>query len=259
MQAVSNPVLTTGDRSFQFGDGVFTTILVRHGEPELWPLHLARLQQGVARLGIREPDWAELSAQVRAAIQAPQQVIKVLISRGQAGRGYSPADVTGPAVYLTTAALPDFSHWQSAGIRLGLARLQLGCQPLLAGIKHNNRLEQVLLKQELASTDWDDLLVLDQRGFVTEAIAANLLFFRAGRWFTPRLDQAGVAGVMRARLMMCCSVEEVNWTLDELQGVEAICLCNALTAVVPVRQFLDRELAMPPVHQLQQELQCYAD
>lgn len=71
--------ITTGDRSFQFGDGIFTTIRVRAGVAEYWPLHLTRLQQGVTRLGFREPDWQQLSNQVQQAISAREQVILSLI------------------------------------------------------------------------------------------------------------------------------------------------------------------------------------
>lgn len=251
------PAITTGDRSFQFGDGIFTTIRVRAGVAEFWPQHLARLQQGVLRLGMTEPDWQQLTEQVKQAISAPEQVLKVVLSRGHAGRGYSPLGVTGPDIYISTAALPDYKQQQQQGIRLGLARLQLGCQPLLAGLKHNNRLEQVLLKQELATTDWDDLLVLDQRGFVTEAIAANVFFYRAGRWLTPVLDQAGVAGVMRQVLLEQLQAEQVQWTLDELQSIEALFCCNALCGVLPVHTFLDKPLPLAPVQQVQQELACY--
>ncbi|MEE2025698.1 aminodeoxychorismate lyase [Alkalimonas mucilaginosa] len=249
--------ITTGDRSFQFGDGIFTTIRVRAGVAEYWPLHLTRLQQGVTRLGFREPDWQQLSNQVQQAISAREQVIKVVISRGHAGRGYSPAAVSGPDIYISTAGLPDYQRQQQLGIGLGLARLQLGCQPLLAGIKHNNRLEQVLLKQELAGTCFDDLLVLDQRGFVTEAIAANVFFYRDGRWFTPLLDQAGVAGVMRQVLQQQLQAELVQWPLDKLQGIEALFCCNALCGVLPVHTFAEKPLQLAPVRQVQQELACY--
>lgn len=247
---------SVGDRSFQFGDGIFSTIKVSDGQPELWPLHLSRLQAGVERLAMPAPDWQALTKNVQQAVTAKHQVVKVLISRGHAGRGYSPAGVAGPDVFITTAELPDYRQWQQQGIQLGLARLQLACQPALAGLKHNNRLEQVLLKQELAMTDWDDLLVLDQQGVITEAIAANLFFYCQQQWFTPQLQRAGVAGVMRAHVMTKLTTQEVNWTLPDLKQVEAIFVCNALCGVVPVRQFQHRTMDIAAVKRLQQELLC---
>jgi 4-amino-4-deoxychorismate lyase len=256
---VISVLLTTpsvGDRSFQFGDGLFSTIRVSEGRPELWALHLSRLQEGVERLGIAAPNWQQLTEVVQQAVTAQTQVLKVIISRGHAGRGYSPTDVDGPDIYISTAPMPDYQPWQQQGIRLGVATLQLACQPALAGLKHNNRLEQVLLKQELAATKWDDLLVLDQLGYITEATAANVFFYRQQQWYTPQLQRAGVAGVMRAHLMAQLTVHEVNWTLSELEQVDAIFICNALCGIVPVRQLQHRNLDIAAVQQLQQELVC---
>ncbi len=85
----------------------------------LWDLHLQRLVSGAKALLINEFDTDELTAKVQQAISAPDQVIKVLISRGQAGRGYSPQGIESPCCYISTAALPDYSNWQQQGIRLG--------------------------------------------------------------------------------------------------------------------------------------------
>ncbi|MCA1930717.1 aminodeoxychorismate lyase [Rheinheimera sp.] len=225
------------DRSFQYGDGLFTTIKVKDGKAMLWDLHLQRLVEGAKRLLIHSFDVDELTSQVQQAISAPEQVVKVLISRGQSGRGYSPQGIESPCCYISTAALPDYSGWQTQGIRLGIADFKLAQQPALAGLKHNNRLEQVLIKAELIKTDVDELVVLDQSGAVIEVSAANLMFSKDGIWFTPYLDQAGVSGVMRQHILDQRSVSEGKFYLNDLQQAEAILICNALMGVVPVKQF----------------------
>jgi 4-amino-4-deoxychorismate lyase len=225
------------DRSFQYGDGLFTTIKVKAGQLSLWDLHLQRLVWGAKRLQIQHFDPAELTAQVQQAISAPEQVLKVLISRGLAGRGYSPQGISSPCCYISSAALPDYSNWQQQGIELGLAQFKLAQQPALAGLKHNNRLEQVLIKAELAHTDVDDLVVCDQQGWVTEVSAANLMFYLQGRWCTPLLDLAGVNGVMRQYLMQNRSVTEGRYSVEDLWQAEAMLICNALMGVVPVNTF----------------------
>jgi 4-amino-4-deoxychorismate lyase len=225
------------DRSFQYGDGLFTTIRVKGGKAMLWDLHLQRLVSGANALQIHSFDTDELTAQVQQAISAPDQVIKVLISRGQAGRGYSPQGIASPCCYISTAALPDYRNWQQQGICLGVADFKLAQQPALAGLKHNNRLEQVLIKAELAERDVDELVVLDQSDAVIEVSAANLMFCRNGQWYTPALDQAGVKGVMRQHLMAHLLVTEGNFGLADLQQADALLICNALMGVVPVKQF----------------------
>jgi 4-amino-4-deoxychorismate lyase len=225
------------DRSFQYGDGLFTTVRVKDGKAMLWDLHLQRLVSGAKALRIHSFDTDELTAKIQQAVSAPDQVIKVLISRGQAGRGYSPQGIESPCCYISTAALPDYSNWQQQGIRLGVADFKLAQQPALAGLKHNNRLEQVLIKAELAQSGVDELVVLDQNETVIEVSAANLMFCKKGQWFTPALGQAGVNGVMRQHLMAHLLVTEGNFGLAELQQADALLICNALMGVVPVKEF----------------------
>lgn len=225
------------DRSFHYGDGLFTTVRVKDGKAMLWDLHLQRLVEGAKGLLIHAFDVDELTAQVQQAISAPDQVIKVLISRGQAGRGYSPQGIELPCCYISTAALPDYSNWQQQGIRLGVADFKLAQQPALAGVKHNNRLEQVLIKAELAERDLDELMVLDHSGAVIEASAANLMFCKDRQWFTPQLDQAGVKGVMRQHLMAHLPVTEGRYSLADVKSCDALLICNALMGVVPVKEF----------------------
>lgn len=203
----------------------------------LWDLHLQRLVEGANRLCIAAFDTTELTIKVQQAISASEQVIKVLISRGQAGRGYSPVGISSACCYISTATLPDYSNWQQQGICLGAADLKLAQQPALAGLKHNNRLEQVLIKAELAASEFDELVVLDQSGAVIEGSAANLMFCKNGHWHTPKLDLAGVNGVMRQYLMSQRVVTEGRYQLIDLQQAEALLLCNALMGVVPVKVF----------------------
>ena len=244
------------DRSFNYGDGVFTTMLVRGGQLQLWPLHLSRLQLGAHRLGFGEVDWQKLQQDVFAAITSAHQVIKLLLSRGEGGRGYSPAGISQPHWYISQSAVPDYQAAREQGISIETAELALSVQPLLAGLKHNNRLEQVLLKQEQARRDVDDLLVLDQLGFVIEAISANVFIYRAGHWYTPELSRAGVAGVMREHLLSQTAVSLINWQQHDIKQVEAMFICNALMGIVPVRQWDLRTLDIKPVQQFIRQVAC---
>ena len=244
------------DRSFNYGDGIFSTMQVKAGHIQLWPLHLARLQYSANRLGFSVIDWASLEADVLAAITEDSQVIKVLISRGEGGRGYSCLDVGVPNIYISRAKLPNYSTWQQQGISLGIADLKLAIQPALAGIKHTSRLEQVLIKQQLAQSKFDELLVFNQLDYACEVSAANVFFYQQQQWYTPCLNQAGVAGVMRQHLMQQLAVKQVNWTVTQLANVESMFICNALMEIVPIQRFLLRTLDMAPVFSLIKRQLC---
>lgn len=243
---------TVSDRSFQYGDGIFTTILVEDSRLMLWDWHWQRLSQSLARLQMPALDETWVRQQAEQAISASSQVVKVLISRGQGGRGYSPSGFSTPLVYVTTSPLPDYQSQRQHGIRLGVACLKLSTQPLLAGIKHTSRLETVLLKAEAEQSGFDDLLVCDQQGYITELCAANLFFKINDQWCTPSLDQAGVAGVMRQWLLEQLNVQQGHYLVSALEQATAMFATNALMGVVPVKQFLQRSLNLDEVRPIQQ-------
>ena len=112
----------------------------------------------------------------------------------------------------------------------------------------------MLLKQEQLRRNTDDLLVLDQQGYLTEAIAANVFFYRQGNWFTPSLNRAGVRGVMREFLLSQIEAAEVNWQLSELAQVESMFICNSLMKIVPVQSVNGVGLNMAPVQQLSRQI-----
>lgn len=239
---------TVFDRCFQYGDGVFTTIKVLNGQLQFWSLHWQRLVHSCERLGIQIPLESLVLSAAQQAILQPNQVVKVIISRGIGGRGYSTQGIENSEFYILTSALPAPSP---TSIRLGVATLQLGIQPRLAGIKHCSRLETVMLKSEAEHSGFDDLVVTDSEGFVIECTAANLFFYYQGRWHTPALDRAGVAGIMRTNILQQIGIQPGHYPLAVLAQAEAMFLCNALIGIRPVHQFQLTPVDVALVHQLQ--------
>lgn len=246
--------IQSSDRSFQYGDAIFSTIRIRAGQPQLWPLHWQRLLHSMQRLGFVAISEAMVLQQVLDSVSAPEQVLKVLISRGEGARGYGTLGITAPQLYCWTAPLPDYQQARQHGVRLGLAQMRLAQQPLLAGIKHCSRLETVLLKHEAEQSGYDDLLVCDQQDFLIEATAANVLLWLDGKWYTPDLHQAGVAGVMRQLLLDTRLAEIKQLPVGDVHHTAAMVLCNALMGIVPVGSVAGRVLDLTPALQLQQQV-----
>ncbi|WP_437888044.1 aminodeoxychorismate lyase [Phytobacter sp. V91] len=243
-------VLTAGDRALQFGDGCFTTARIDGGGIHFLPEHLARLKKACEVLLIPFADWSELEAEMRQlAARQISGVLKVIISRGAGGRGYSAAGCLNPSRILSTSPYPaHYQRWHEEGVSLSLSPVRLGRNPMLAGIKHLNRLEQVLVRRYLEQTGSDEALVLDSEGWVTECCVANI-FWRKGRdVFTPRVDQAGVNGIMRQFCLQQLAssdlrVVEVNARPDALSCADEVIICNALMPVISVRQWDDKAWA----------------
>ncbi|MDE9620259.1 aminodeoxychorismate lyase [Citrobacter portucalensis] len=238
----TSDLLPADDRGLQFGDGCFTTARFVDGRVLLLASHIARLQQACTRLAIPYQQWQMLIEEMCHLAQLHTHgVLKVIITRGSGGRGYSGANCRNATRILSVSAWPEhYDRWRQEGITLALSPVRLGRNPLLAGLKHLNRLEQVLIRSHLEQTDADEALVLDSEGWVTECCAANLFWRKGDVVYTPRLDQAGVNGIMRQFCIRMLaqspfSIVEVYAGLEEVMQADEIVVCNALMPVIPVR------------------------
>ncbi|KAA9001204.1 aminodeoxychorismate lyase [Affinibrenneria salicis] len=237
------PQLAVTDRGAQFGDGCFTTARVSDGAI-VWPhRHILRLQQAAARLMLPAIDWPLLLQEMQqAARDRTQGVVKVMLTRGGGGRGYSPQGCARSSRIIIQADYPaHYAAWREQGINLSLSPIALARSPLLAGIKHLNRLEQVLIRMRLDQEEAEETLVLDTAGQLVECCSANLFWRKGNQVFTPDLAQAGVAGVSRACIMELLAdsryrLETVSAPPGALADADEVLICNALLPVAPVNQ-----------------------
>lgn len=255
--------LSAQDRGLLYGDGLFETLAVRNGAPLRWERHLQRLLLGCERLGIPCPDVGTLTVESLALCKGLERaVLKLIVTRGVGGRGYrSPTNVQ-PTRVLACHPWPDYPPGNATdGVRVRLCGTRLAQQPALAGIKHLNRLEQVLARAEWDDDEIAEGLLFDREDHVIEATGSNLFLVSAGQLVTPDLSDCGVAGIMRAmiietaaKLGMSCSIRPV--TRAELFDASELLLCNSLIGLWPVRQLDTRPCVPGPVtRRLQQALE----
>ncbi len=246
-----NGFISPLDRGFAYGDGVFETCRLRFGEVPLWAYHLERLRSACARLRLVFDELQLLQylqplfalTEVRNLADG---VLKIVVTRGVPqgqARGYAvPAHSTMTYCVSISSARPMTIKPFNEGAHLRLCQLRLSSSQALAGLKHLNRLEQVLARSEWGS-EFDEGLLLNECGNIIEATAANIFWYRAGQWYTPDLTVSGVAGVMRAYLLQQLpSVQLVNAGIEELVQAEEIFICNAMIGVWPVLSLCAGEL-----------------
>jgi 4-amino-4-deoxychorismate lyase len=250
--------LSPFDRGVAFGDGLFETMRFAGTRIPLLDLHLARLARGGARLGI-PIDETTLRAEIDAALQdvvamLPQGVLKLILTRGAGGRGYRAAPDMVPTRVLLASPLPENPpSWTSEGVVVRFCEMRLGANPLLAGIKHLNRLEQVMARREWDDPDIAEGLLADARGRVVEGIATNIFVVSGGRLMTPPIESCGVAGVMREYLVsrgapaLGIPLAEAACERAVLGGAQELFLCNSVIGVWPVRRLAARDLPVGPV------------
>ncbi|MDR0781473.1 MAG: aminodeoxychorismate lyase [Pseudomonadales bacterium] len=233
--------LPVSDRGLAFGDGLFETILLRAGRPFLLEAHLERLALGLQKLHISlEINTITSDLEKLFSLFNPHDaVLKILCTRGQGGRGYRPSAGLVPTRILSLHPPPP--TLPAAGIKAFLCRQTLAPQAALAGLKHLNRLEQVLASQEWPDDSFHEGLMLTAAGDAIEGTRSNLLLAHKGHWLTPDLRHCGIAGVLRQHLLRRWGerLQVRPVTLDEVFAAEELCFCNSVAGVMPVRLLRD--------------------
>ncbi len=236
------------DRGLLYGDGLFETIAVVECEPGHWQQHLQRLQAGCARLGIEAVDELLLAGECRQLVDGVgRAVVKIIVTRGSGGRGYRVPARPAPTRMLQLHDWPEFPPaCARQGVALRICDIRLGHNPRLAGIKHLNRLEQVLARQEWDDTGIMEGLLLDSESNLVEGTMSNLFLVRDGVLLTPDLQRCGVAGIMRSQLLECAGQISINTEICQLGMVdlheaEEVFICNSLIGIWPVISIDDRK------------------
>jgi len=238
------------NRGLAYGDGLFTTAKILNGHIQYLTAHIERLFLGCEKLGITIPSRAELVNQLTAvASNYSLAVLKVIITANSGGRGYARAKSNDHDLIIMVYDYPlHYDEQANTGLKLGLSKQQLGLNPMLSGLKHLNRLEQVLLRQELSTHSDDDLLVTNINDEVIEASSANVFFFIDGTLYTPDVSQSGVNGIMRQAILKRYPETIIKpLTLDDALKAQSIFLCNCVMGVMPVNTFNGKTLTIEPV------------
>jgi 4-amino-4-deoxychorismate lyase len=231
-----------------FGDGLFETLLLQRGDPLFIDLHIARLQRALQALAF--PDCLD-TVQRQLALAASEvrdlgwcwTALRLTVSRGSGPRGYAPPVLTRPRIIITASELPHDCRQIGPPATLSLATMRWPTQPALAGLKHLNRLEQVLAAAERRAAGTDEAVMLDQSGRLVSVVAGNLFLLHEDRLQTPLLTDCGIAGTRRRLVMeqwagaLGLPVQESALGLQDLEAADEVFYCNALQGLRPVASF----------------------
>jgi branched-subunit amino acid aminotransferase/4-amino-4-deoxychorismate lyase len=225
--------LPLADRGLALADGLFETILIQNGKPQLLEAHLQRWRQAAARLGMAAPPEADrLQPLLAEAIErsgSSDAALRLNWSRGNAGRGIAlPAQDDGPPSHRFWLQLspwrPGFeavSSIISRGERRNPASQISACKTFAYGWA-------VQARREAQQRGADEALLLNTAGQLCCATTANLLLLIEGRWLTPPLVSGCLPGIMRAQGLAQGWLQEAElWPLD-LDRCEAVLLINSL-------------------------------
>ena len=252
----SKQTLDCSDRGFQYGDGLFETIEVRNGTPVFLDQHFQRLQRGCQRMLITPPDITLLKAEAFQLVNgADSAVLKLIVTRGSGGRGYRQPETMRPTRLFSLHPFPEYpDNYFSHGINVRFCHTALGLSPALAGIKHLNRLEQVMARSEWNTDDFQEGLMLDLNGKVIEGTMSNLFLIKDRVLMTPILDHCGVEGVLKGIIISLAransiQVMEKNISKEDVYAADELFVSNSIIGIWPIKQLELQSYAIGAVTQ----------
>lgn len=254
--------LNIQDRGLSYGHGVFETLRISANKPVLWEAHLQRLLKSCQRLMIPIDSLQQQLEQDLSLLQPVNHaVLKVIVTAGVGGRGYQIPIDSKPTriVQLFTQQPPYPDQPATLGVKARWCQMQLSCMPALAGIKHLNRLEQVLARAEWSDPEIREGILCGSDGYLAEGTMSNLFIVSRGRLLTPDLESYGVAGIMRNHLIDLARQHDliVNVTKivpEALYNADEVFFCNSLIGIWPVRQIEHQHFTLGPITRTLQNL-----
>ena len=255
-----NQNISVLDRGLSYGDGLFETIRIDKGQPQLLEAHLERLSKGLERLQFPPNSMQRLETYLAQMAFEGDQTLKITLTRGLGERGYRVPDHADVTVIFMLSSRDESLFQIENGVAIRLCDYQLPLNPFLAGIKHLNRLDQIMARNEWQGDLYADGILCDTDGFLAEGTMSNLFWVDAsGEVFTPSLDKCGVRGVMRDHLIQLLrregmSVTEGRYLPEVLFQANEIFICNSLIEVWPVSCVEEQAFSIGPVSQKLQQL-----
>ena len=265
VNGIETSLLSCNDRGLHYGDGLFETILVQEGSPMLWDEHISRMAQGCKQLGMYPPPWKTLEHEAnQLCLGSSKAVLKILLTRGVSGRGYrfhSQHEAPKLTRILQLYGYPDYPiiNW-SQGINLVLCKTKVGCHPQLAGIKHLNRLENILARNEWNDESIAEGVMTDHAGNWIEGTMSNVFIVSDGKLYTPDLSHCGIKGIMRQHIIQLAEEIDIPCQIQTVStqfalNADEIFVTNSLIGLWPVKNFEGKFYTNWPIStQLRQSL-----
>lgn len=259
--------LDVADRGFQYGDGLFETIEIWQRRPVFLQQHLQRLTLGCQRLHIPAPDLTVLQDEAaQLAADCEHGVLKIIVTRGSGGRGYRLPDAVQPTRVFSVHPYPAYpQRFYDDGVRVRYCQQPLSINPALAGIKHLNRLEQVLARAEWQDDAIQEGLLLDTNGAVIEGTMSNLFLCQGNTLITPDVSGSGIAGILRALILqwaqqLGATVSIQTVSPQRLQQADSCFLSNSIIGIWPIQSIDNQRYPVGTLtRQLQQRWQAEHD
>lgn len=235
--------LALTDRSIHYGDGLFETMVVSNNSAELLVQHLDRLERSCNILKMPYVGHQFIISAIKTLLSLkPQQqaILKIILTRGSGGRGYALPKVMKPTTIFALYPLPnDLQDFAQKGINVFLCKTKLAYNSVMAGLKHLNRLEQVLGAAEFDDSLYQEGLMFDGNDYLIEGTKTNVFIVHDNVLKTPALISNGVEGIMKNLILeiamdLDIKTEQCQLDLNSIEAADEIFVCNSVIKIWPV-------------------------
>ena len=245
----SSDAISLFDRGLQYGDGLFETIAVEDESLLCLDEHLERLQSGCSKLKINSPNLTTLTEEAQLLTSSVKRgIIKIIITRGEGGRGYALPVTAESTRIISLYPWPEHSFDNSDGsVKVRVCNYRYAHNSVLAGIKHLNRLEQVLARSEWTDNSIAEGVVLDHDENVIEGTMSNVFYIKNEILYTPELLACGVDGIIRQKIITLADELDIevcikNISLKSLLDADEAFMCNSVIGVWPINMIDEKPL-----------------
>jgi len=247
INGIESTCIDARDRGFQYGDGVFETIAWKDGKLQLWDEHMLRMQSACERLSLACVDAENWLNDIQQLNPENDCVIKLSISRGVSGRGYAYDKEDSVTRVAAVYPWPNYTQQSENGINAIICQTPISINPSLAGIKHLNRLDNVLAKNEWQDEGIAEGLMLDNHQHVIEGTMSNVFCVLDNELYTPALVRCGVSGVMRQQVIhiaeqMDIPVNVIEISKQNFLQMDAVFVTNSIIGLWTVNKIIDDDV-----------------
>lgn len=234
------------DRALHYGDGLFETIAVKAGKLQALDEHLQRLHEGCQRLSLVCPDKSVWMQDIEKLSIENDAVIKLILSRGVSGRGYAYDESSEATRIVAAYDWPDYPEQNQQGIKVRICQTPVSINTALAGLKHLNRLDNVLARNEWRNAEIAEGIMLDHHQHVIEGTMSNIFGVLDDELYTPLLDRCGVMGITRQKIIQLAgaigvTVNEIEISKQNFLNMDGAFVCNSLIHIWPVTKIIDED------------------
>ena len=237
-------------RNMQYGDGLFETCVAMDNQILFWPRHFSRLEIGREKLSINKIDEGVWLSDIKKAFALSLKkncIVKLILSRGNTLRGYGYKDDIEPVRIVIISEMHPSLINKEFSLEYSISGYH--SNPQLAGIKHCNRLEQILARSNLSS---NEAIMLDEKENVISVTQGNIYFIFGNKLLTPKLDRCGVVGSRRSLILelarsLKMDALESNISINQVQQADEVFISNSVIGIQPVHLIETHKLGKNPL------------